>query len=190
MSRLTDSQIDDYVDKLLKFIDGLPLKENGKSYLNLKILVDFYDTWQFDDEANDYTLDEYLANPNNPKFIDVQTTYGIYNTTQIKRYVSSFVTTLKKARSLALADHLKKLDQLHPAQKSVNLSKTLGKISRAEIFSKYGYERIKDPQWNAELKEILGNEISFAKEQAELLTKAPIQNKLPGNLDDEILIVE
>lgn len=190
MSRLTDSQIDDYVDKLLNFIDGLPLKEKGKSYLRFKILVDFYDTWQFDDEANDFTLDEYLANPNNPKFIDVQTTYGIYNTTQIKRYVASFVATLKKARSLALVNHLKKLDQLHPTQKAVNLSKTLAKISRAEIFSKYGYERIKDPQWNAELKEILGNEISFAKEQAELLTKAPIQNKLPGNLDDEILIVE
>lgn len=190
MSRLTDSQIDDYVDKLLKFIDGLPLKENGKSYLNLKILVDFYDTWQFDDEANNFTLDEYLANPNNPKFVDVQSTYGIYNTTQIKRYVASFVATLKKARSLALVNHLKKLDQLHPAQKAVNLSKTLAKISRAEIFTKYGYERIKDPQWNSELKEILGNEISFAKEQAELLTKAPIQNKLPGNPDDEILIVE
>jgi hypothetical protein len=190
MSRLTDSQIDDYVDKLLKFIDGLPLKGKGKSYLNLKILVDFYDTWQFDDEANKFTLDEYLANPNNPKFIDVQSTYGIYNTTQIKRYVASFVATLKKARSLALVNHLKKLDQLHPAQKAVNLSKTLAKISRAEIFTKYGYERIKDPQWNSELKEILGNEISFAKEQAELLTKAPIQNKLPGNPDDEILIVE
>jgi hypothetical protein len=190
MSRLTDSQIDDYVDKLLKFIDGLPLKEKGKSYLNLKILVDFYDTWQFDDEANKFTLDEYLANPNNPKFIDVQSTYGIYNTTQIKRYVASFVATLKKARSLALVNHLKKLDQLHPAQKAVNLSKTLAKISRAEIFTKYGYERIKDPQWNSELKEILGNEISFAKEQAELLTKAPNQNKLPGNSDDEILIVE
>ncbi|MDD2306834.1 MAG: hypothetical protein PHP53_19185 [Prolixibacteraceae bacterium] len=178
------------MDKLLKFIDGLPLEEKGKSYLNLKILVDFYDTWQFDDEANNFTLDEYLANPNNPKFIDVQSTYGIYNTTQIKRYVASFVATLKKARSLALVNHLKKLDELHPAQKAVNLSKTLAKISRAEIFSKYGYERIKDPQWNAELKEILGNEISFAKEQAELLTKAPIQNKLPGNPDDEILIVE
>ena len=190
MSRLTDSQIDDYVDKLLNFIDGLPLKEKGKSYLRFKILVDFYDTWQFDDEANVFTLDEYLANPNNPKFIDVQSTYGIYNTTQIKRYVASFVATLKKARSLALVNHLKKLDQFHPAQKAVNLSKTLAKISRTEIFTKYGYERIKDPQWNSELKEILGNEISFAKEQAELLTKAPIQNKLPGNPDDEILIVE
>jgi hypothetical protein len=190
MSRLTDSQLDDYVDKLLNFIDGLPLKEKGKSYLHFKILVDFYDTWQFDDEANNFAFDEYLANPNNPKFIDVQSTYGINNTTQIKRYVTSLVFALKKGRSLALVNHLKKLDQLHPSQKAVNLSKTLAKISRAEIFTKYGYERIKDPAWNSELKEILGNEISFAKEQAELLTKAPNQNKLTGNTDDEILIVE
>ena len=190
MSRLTDSQIDNYVDKLLNFVDGLPLKEKGKSYLRFKILVDFYDTWQFDDEANNFTLDEYLANPNNPKFIDVQTTYGIYNSTQIKRYVASLVFALKKVRSLALENHLKNLDQLHPAQKAVKLSKTLAKVTRAEIFSKYGYERIKDPEWNKELKEILGNEISFAKEQAEILTKAPNQNKIPGNPNDEILIVE
>lgn len=36
MSRLTDSQIDDYVDKLLKFIDGLPLKEKGNILTPIK----------------------------------------------------------------------------------------------------------------------------------------------------------
>lgn len=190
MSRLTDSQIDDYVDKLLKFIDGLPFKEKGRNYLRYKILVDFYDTWQFDDEANNFTLDEYLANPNNPKFIDVQSTYGLLNTTQIKRYVAEMNQNLKKIRSVALNNTLKDFDQMHPAQKAMKLSETLGNITRAEIFTKYGYERVKDPEWNAELKEILGNEISFAKEQADLLTKAPNQNKLPGNPADEILIVE
>jgi hypothetical protein len=61
-------------------------------------LVDFLDTWQFDDEANSFTFEEYLANPSNPRFTDVQTTYGIRNTTQIERWIEGFKTALKKAR--------------------------------------------------------------------------------------------
>jgi hypothetical protein len=90
---------------------------------------------------------------------------------------------------MALEKHLKELDKIHPALKAARLSKSLAAITRAELFEKYGIQSIKDPEWNNQLKEILGAEISFSKEQAELLTKAPNPLQQPNN-DEEIFIVE
>jgi hypothetical protein len=189
MAILSDNQINTYIDKLLNFVESLPMGDNGKKYIRAKILVDFLDTWQFDDEANGFTIDEYLANPSNPRFTDVQTTYGIRNTTQIERWLEGFKTALKKSRGMALEKQLKELDKIHPALKAARLSKSLAAITRAELFEKYGIQSIKDPEWNNQLKEILGAEISFSKEQAELLTKAPNPLQQPNN-DEEIFIVE
>ncbi len=118
MAIISDNQINAYIDKLLNFVDGLPMGDNGKAYFRAKLLVDFLDTWQFDDEANSFTLEEYLANPSNPRFTEVQTTYGIKNTAQIERWIEGFKTALKKARGKALENHLKELDNLHPAFKA------------------------------------------------------------------------
>ena len=189
MATLSDNQINAHIDKLLNFVDGLPMGDKGKAYIRAKIIIDFLDTWQFDDEANGFTIDEYLANPSNPRFTDVQTTYGIRNTAQIKRWTEGFKTALKKPRGMALDKHLKELDKLHPALKAARLSKSLAAITRAELFEKHGIQSIKDPEWNNQLKEILGAEITFSKEQAELLTKAPDPIQLQNN-DEEIFIVE
>jgi hypothetical protein len=189
MATISDNQINAYIDKLLNFVESLPMGDNGKAYIRAKILVDFLDTWQFDDEANGFTIDEYLANPSNSRFTDVQTTYGIRNTTQIERWLEGFKTALKRSRGMALEQHLKELDKIHPALKAARLSKSLAAITRAELFEKYGIQSIKDPEWNNQLKEILGAEISFSKEQAELLTKAPNPLQQPNN-DEEIFIVE
>jgi hypothetical protein len=189
MATLSDNQINTYIDKLFNFVESLPMGDNGKAYIRAKILVDFLDTWQFDDEANGFTIDEYFANPSNPRFTDVQTTYGIRNTTQIERWLEGFKTALKKSRGMALEKQLKELDKIHPALKAARLSKSLAAITRAELFEKYGIQSIKDPEWNNQLKEILGAEISFSKEQAELLTKAPNPLQQPNN-DEEIFIVE
>ncbi len=189
MAILSDNQINTYIDKLLNFVESLPMGDNGKAYIRAKIIVDFLDTWQFDDEANGFTIDEYLANPSNPRFTDVQTTYGIRNTTQIERWLEGFKTALKRSRGMALEKQLKELDKIHPALKAARLSKSLAAITRAELFEKYGIQSIKDPEWNTQLKEILGAEISFSKEQAELLTKAPNPLQQPNN-DEEIFIVE
>lgn len=189
MAILSDNQINTYIDKLLNFVESLPMGDNGKAYIRAKILVDFLDTWQFDDEANGFTIDEYLANPSNPRFTDVQTTYGIRNTTQIERWTEGFKTALKKSRGMALEKQLKELDKIHPALKAARLSKSLAALTRAELFEKHGIQSIKDPEWNNQLKEILGAEISFSKEQAELLTKAPNPLQQPNN-DEEIFIVE
>ena len=190
MAIISDNQINAYIDKLLNFVDGLPMGDNGKAYIRAKLLVDFLDTWQFDDEANSFTLEEYLANPSNPRFTEVQTTYGIKNTTQIERWIEGFKTALKKARGKALENHLKELDNLHPAFKAARLSKSLAAITRAELFEKHGIQSVKDPEWNTQLKEILGAEITFSKEQADLLTKAPNPHQQTPASDDEILIVE
>lgn len=189
MAILSDNQINAYIDKLLNFVDGLPMGENGKAYIRAKLLVDFLDTWQFDDEANSFTLDEYLANPSNPRFTDVQTTYGIRNTAQIERWTEGFKTALKRSRGMALDKHLKELDNLHPALKAARLSKSLAALTRAELFEKHGIQSVKDPEWNNQLKEILGSEITFSKEQADLLTKAPNPLQQTSN-DEEIFIVE
>lgn len=189
MAILSDNQINTYIDKLLNFVESLPMGDNGKAYIRAKILVDFLDTWQFDDEANGFTIDEYLANPSNPRFTDVQTTYGIRNTTQIERWLEGFKTALKRSRGMALEKHLKELDKIHPALKAARLSKSLAAITRAELFEQHGIQSIKDPEWNTQLKEILGAEITFSKEQAELLTKAPNPLQQPNN-DEEIFIVE
>ncbi len=189
MAILSDNQINAYIDKLLNFVDGLPMGENGKAYIRAKLLVDFLDTWQFDDEANSFTLDEYLANPSNPRFTDVQTTYGIRNTAQIERWTEGFKTALKRSRGMALDKHLKELDNLHPALKAARLSKSLAALTRAELFEKHGIQSVKDPEWNSQLKEILGSEITFSKEQADLLTKAPNPLQQTNN-DEEIFIVE
>ena len=190
MAIISDNQINAYIDKLLNFVDGLPMGDNGKAYIRAKLLVDFLDTWQFDDEANSFTLEEYLANPSNPRFTEVQTTYGIKNTTQIERWIEGFKTALEKARGKALENHLKELDNLHPAFKAARLSKSLAAITRAELFDKHGIQSVKDPEWNTQLKEILGAEITFSKEQADLLTKAPNPHQQTPASDDEILIVE
>lgn len=189
MAILSDNQINAHIDKLLNFVDGLPMGDNGKAYIRAKIIVDFLDTWQFDDEANGFTFEEYIANPSNPRFSDVQTTYGIRNTTQIERWTEGFKTALKRARGMALEKQLKELDKLHPALKAARLSKSLAAITRAELFEKHGIQSIKDPEWNNQLKEILGAEITFSKEQADLLTKAPDPIQEQKN-DEEIFIVE
>jgi hypothetical protein len=189
MAVLSDSQINNYLDKLLEIVEELPFNEKGKAYIKQKIIVDFFDTWQFDDESNSYTIDEYLNNYNNPKYINVKTTYGIKNSTQINRYMNEFFLVLKKTRAKALDKHLKELDNLHPAQKAARLSKSLAVISRAELFEKHNLDNIKEPEWNNQLKEILGNEITFAKEQADLLTKSQT-NFVPPINDEEIFIVE
>ena len=190
MAIISDNQINAYIDKLLNFVDGLPMGDNGKAYIRAKLLVDFLDTWQFDDEANCFTIDEYLANPSNPRFTDVQTTYGIRNTTQIERWTEGFKTALKKSRGMALEKQLKELDKLHPALKAARLTKSLAAITRAELFEKHGIQSIKDPEWNNQLKEILGAEINFSKEQADLLTKAPNPHQQAQANDEEIFIVE
>ena len=95
MAMISDNQINAYIDKLLNFVESLPMGDNGKAYIRAKIIVDFLDTWQFDDEANGFTFEEYIANPSNPRFTDVQTTYGIRNTTQIERWTEGFKTALK-----------------------------------------------------------------------------------------------
>jgi hypothetical protein len=190
MTKLNPIQINQYLDKLFTFVEGLPMGEKGKEYIKFKFLIDFLDTWQFDDEENDFTFDEYLANPQNPRFIDVKTTYGIQNTTQIKRYMAEFIASLKKARNMKLDKYLGDLDKLLPTVKAARLSKSLAAITRAELFAKYGFDKIKEPEWNEQLKEILGSEITFAKEQAELLTKAPKPIQHPELNDDDLLIVE
>ncbi|MBX3105886.1 MAG: hypothetical protein KF877_04600 [Bacteroidetes bacterium] len=190
MTKLNPIQINQYLDKLFTFVEGLPMGEKGKEYIKFKFLIDFLDTWQFDDEENDFTFDEYLANPQNPRFIDVKTTYGIQNTTQIKRYMAEFIASLKKARNMKLDKYLVELDKLHPNEKAARLSKSLAALTRAELFAKYGFDKIKEPEWNEQLKEILGSEITFAKEQAELLTKAPKPIQHPELNDDDVLIVE
>jgi hypothetical protein len=190
MSKLTESQINEYLDKLLQFAESLPIGENGTVYIKGKLIVDFLDTWQFDDEANDFSIDDYLSDPKNANYIDVKTTYGIWNTSQINRYINNFISSLKKSRIKALDKRLKELDQLHPAQKAARLSKSLAAINRTELFAKYGLEKIKDPEWNTQIKEILGAEISFAKDQAAILTKAPDPFKLQAINQDDILIVE
>lgn len=190
MAILSDNQINAHIDKLLNFVDGLPMGDNGKAYIRAKIIVDFLDTWQFDDEANGFTFEEYITNPSNPRFTDVQTTYGIRNTTQIERWTEGFKTALKKSRGMALEKQLKELDKLHPALKAARLSKSLAAITRAELFEKHGIQSIKDPEWNNQLKEILGAEITFSKEQADLLTKAPNPHQQAQANDEELLIVE
>lgn len=188
MSKLSPNQIHQYLDKLFTLVDSLPIKDKGKEYLRFKLLVDFLDTWQFDDEINQYSLKMYLSNPNSPTFADVSCTYGIQNTTQLSRYMGEFIATLKKVRNIKLDSFLKELDKLHPALKAAKLSENLASINRAELFEKYGIQSIKDPEWNSQLKEILGAEISFSKEQADLLTKAP--NSYQQTNNDEIFIVE
>jgi hypothetical protein len=147
MTKLNPIQINQYLDKLFTFVEGLPMGEKGKEYIKFKFLIDFLDTWQFDDEENDFTFDEYLANPQNPRFIDVKTTYGIQNTTQIKRYMAEFIASLKKARNMKLDKYLVDLDKLHPTDKAARLSKSLAAITRAELFAKYGFDKIKEPEW-------------------------------------------
>jgi hypothetical protein len=140
MTKLNPIQINQYLDKLFTFVEGLPMGEKGKEYIKFKFLIDFLDTWQFDDEENDFTFEE--------------------------------------------------LDKLHPADKAARLSKSLAAITRAELFENMA-SKIKDPEWNNQLKEILGAEITFSKEQADLLTKAPKPTPTPGIAnDDEMLIVE
>ena len=190
MSKLNNNQINEYLDKLLNFAEGLPMREVAKNYIKAKVLIDFLDTWQFDDEANGFSIDDYLSDPKNTNYIDVKTTYGICNTSQINRYINNFISALKKSRIKALNKHLKELDQLHPALKAARLSKSLAAISRTELFAKYGFEKVKDPEWNAQLKEILGHEISFSKDQAEILTKAPTPTQQQIDNSDDILIVE
>jgi len=190
MAIISDNQINAYIDKLLNFVESLPMGDNGKAYIRAKIIVDFLDTWQFDDEANGFTFEEYIANPSNPRFTDVQTTYGIRNTTQIERWTEGFKTALKKSRGMALEKQLKELDKLHPALKAARLTKNLAAITRTELFEKHGIQSIKDPEWNNQLKEILGAEINFSKEQADLLTKAPNPHQQAQANDEEVLIVE
>jgi hypothetical protein len=190
MSVLSDNQINAHIDKLLNFVDSLPMDDKGIAYIRAKIIVDFLDTWQFDDETNNFSFNEYISNPSNPRFTDVQTTYGIRNAAQIERWTEGFKTALKKTRGKALENLLKELDKLHPAIKAARLSKSLAAITRAELFEKHGIQSIKDPEWNNQLKEILGTEINFSKEQADLLTKAPYPQQQDHPNDEEVLIVE
>ena len=51
MTKLNPIQINQYLDKLFTFVEGLPMGEKGKEYIKFKFLIDFLDTWQFDEEV-------------------------------------------------------------------------------------------------------------------------------------------
>jgi len=189
MPRLTDEQLSKNVDQLLQVVENMPLKEEGKTYLRGKIIIDVYDVWQFDDENNDYTLEEFLADNENPKYKNVKATYGIDNSTQWNRYVRNFFNSAKKFRNKVLVKYLEDLEKLSPAEKTLKISQQLEKFSKAALFHKYGIEEIKDPVWNKQVQDILGEQMKFAKEQAKYITKTnlPITEE---DLVHELYIVE
>lgn len=194
MSKLTPEQVNKYLNNILSFVETLPLKDKGKEYIKFNLLDDFYDVWHFDDEENDFTREEYFADRDNPRYRGVKATYGIQNTTQLKRYMKNFKAFLSKSRMLALKSYLEDLDKLHPSEKAMKLLENLSAITRKEMFARHGLEKIKEPEWNINLKEILGNELLFAKDQAELIknnTPLPKAEKPNQNImNDEKFIVE
>lgn len=189
MAHLDDNNLSKKVDALLQFINTLPLKEPGKIYLRGKVIVDVYDIWHFDDENNSYSFEEFIADPENPKYDGVKATYGIDNEAQWNRYLNTFVENIKKVRNQAVIKYFDGLDSLSPQEKVVSLSNQLEKFSKAELFNKHGIKEIKDPVWHNQLKEILGTQIQFAKEQSEYITASnlPITEENPNN---ELFIVE
>lgn len=174
MANISDEQLSKYVDQLLELVNKLPLKQAGKDYLQSQIIVDVYDVWQFDDEKNAFTLEEFLSDYANPKYNDVKATYGIENIKQWRRYASAFVQRIKNVRSLVLEKYLQNLEKLDPSEKSFRISKQLEQFSKADLFHKHGIKEIKDPQWNEQVKEILSDKMTFAKEQSFYLTKTEI----------------
>lgn len=179
---------------LLNFVAGLPITVDAKDFLKAKILGDFLDTEQFDDEENEYTIDEYMADKENPRFSDVKSTYGIVNLGQVERYFRLFMVSLKKTRYESLELQLKEMDKLPPAVKFEKLSDGLVSLTRLEFFAKHGKNEIKDPEWNEQMKEILGSEISFAKElvQIQALSKQDLthNNKKDDSQMKEKYLVE
>lgn len=190
MARLSDDQLSKYVDQLMQLVAKLPLKQEGKDYLQAQIIIDAYDVWQFDDENNTFSLEEYLADPQNPQYNNVKATYGIENISQWKRYATTFVNKLKKVRTAYLEKYLDSLDKLTPQEKSIAISKQLEKFNKADLFHKYGITEIRDPEWNEQVKDILSNKMKFAKEQAFYLTNTEIPVREPDQNDDTVYIVE
>lgn len=190
MARLSDEQLSKYVDQLMQLVTKLPLKQEGKDYLQAQIIIDVYDVWQFDDESNTFSLDEYLSDPKNPQYNNVKATYGIENISQWKRYATTFVNNLRKVRTAFLTKYLDSLDKLSPQEKSVAISKQLEKFNKADLFHKYGITEIKDPEWNKQVKDILSNKMKFAKEQAFYITRTEIPVREPEQKDDTVYIVE
>jgi len=190
MARLSDEQLSKYVDQLMQLVAKLPLKHEGKDYLQAQIIIDVYDVWQFDDESNTFSLDDYLADPKNPQYNNVKATYGIENISQWKRYATTFVNNIKKVRTAYLKKYLDSLERLSPQEKSVAISKQLEKFNKADLFHKYGITEIKDPEWNEQVKDILSNKMKFAKEQAFYITSTEIPVREPDQNDDTVYIVE
>ena len=81
---------------------------------------------------------------------------------------------IKNVRSLVLEKYLQNLEKLDPSEKSFRISKQLEQFSKADLFHKHGIKEIKDPQWNEQVKEILSDKMTFAKEQSFYLTKTEI----------------
>ncbi|MBL3548866.1 hypothetical protein [Chryseobacterium sp. KMC2] len=135
-------------------------------------------------------MDEYLADPKNPRYNNVKAAYGIENISQWKRYATTFVNNIKKVRTAYLKKYLDSLDRLSPQEKSVAISKQLEKFNKADLFHKYGITEIKDPEWNEQVKDVLSNKMKFAKEQAFYITNTEIPVRESGQNDDRVYIVE
>lgn len=190
MSKLSQNQINHYLDKLFTIVEGLSIQDIGKEYLKYNLFVDFIDLWQFDEEKNAYTLDEYLVNPQSPSFEDVSATIGIQNTSQLNRYMNEFKECIRKANNKKLEPFLIEFENLQHVDKDEKTTLKHTDIDRIQLFTKHGIKEIKEIDWNAQLKKIFGTEISFAGEQASILTSASILTQYQNTNKDELLIVD
>lgn len=133
----TQSLIDNYFDQLTIFIDNLPLKDEGKSYLWYYCYLNFYSTPQISEDGN--------------------TTIGIKTIAQLENFRALLKNNLEKVRNKAIINWTDSLNKIDPTTAITKIQESQYKIRQKEFLEEIGGEKIND--WDIWFKDFLDNEL-------------------------------
>ncbi len=93
-----------FLNELLNVINQLPYPGSIRTSLKYNVIVDFFNTWQFDDETNNISYRAVIEDRNKKPLEKLKFTEGIVNFKQANRYVYEFIKLLNHVRVEALED--------------------------------------------------------------------------------------
>lgn len=128
-----EDKISKTLDYLMEYVQTLPLNEEAKGRISVKILIDFIDSWQIDDKTKEYSLEIVKDENGEFKLIPTNMNYGITNLRQLKWYMDEFQEFIKKIKIQYFEKISNKLRSELPTKSVDFVIKKLDEINRKKI---------------------------------------------------------
>lgn len=148
--------IPDLLGKLLLLIDKLPYSPEIRMYLKYNVATDFYDSIQFDDDANTISYDYFYNYSDENDSLDALTTIGIVKPRQAYRYVSEFLDRVRHIPKSIVKDEFFQ-DAFTNSTIPVMPDLTIRDLTKPEFLDIYKQEKISKNELHEYLSAFLGD---------------------------------